>query len=88
MPYIKKDRRTLFDPTLNVLDATIEKSNPTAGDLNYIIRNILHKYVSIKGGNYATYNEIIGLMECCKLEYYRRAIAPYENKKIDENGDV
>jgi len=88
VPYIKKNRRQLFDPTLNVLDDTIEKSNPTAGDLNYIITNILHRYVSIKGQNYATYNEIIGLMECCKLEYYRRAIGPYETKKQEENGDV
>ena len=42
MPYIKQDRRKLFDPTLNVLDETIERSNPTAGDLNYIITTVLH----------------------------------------------
>ena len=88
MPYIKKDRRTLFDPTLTVLDATIERSNPTAGDLNYIITNILDDYVRVKGQSYSTYNELIGMLECCKSEYYRRRVAPYEDKKIVENGDV
>jgi hypothetical protein len=34
------------------------------------------------------YNDVIGALECCKLELYRRMVAPYENTKIKENGDV
>jgi len=31
---------------------------------------------------------VIGALEACKLEFYRRAVVPYEDKKIKENGDV
>jgi hypothetical protein len=37
---------------------------------------------------YANVNEMIGALECCKLELYRILIAPYEDVKIDENGGV
>ena len=37
---------------------------------------------------YENFNAMIGALECCKQEYYRRIIAPYEDKKIEENGDV
>ena len=31
---------------------------------------------------------MIGALECCKQEYYRTVVGPYEDMKIDENGDV
>lgn len=31
---------------------------------------------------------ILGVLECVKLELYRRVAAPYEDRKIEENGDV
>jgi hypothetical protein len=31
---------------------------------------------------------VIGALENCKMELYRRKIAPYEDIKIEENGDV
>lgn len=34
------------------------------------------------------YAEALGALEATKLELYRRAIAPYEDRKIEENGDV
>jgi hypothetical protein len=37
---------------------------------------------------YAEINEVVGVLECCKLELYRRLAAPYEDTKIKENGDV
>ena len=37
---------------------------------------------------YAEFNEAIGAIECAKLELYRRMLAPYEDRKIAENGDV
>ncbi len=30
----------------------------------------------------------MGALEGSKLEFYRRIAAPYENKKMKENGDV
>jgi len=41
-----------------------------------------------KGLSYSNVNEIIGALECIKLELYRRVAAPYEDLKIEENGDV
>jgi hypothetical protein len=38
--------------------------------------------------SYYNYNRAIGVLESIKLEYYRREVAAYENKKIKENGDI
>lgn len=32
--------------------------------------------------------DALGALECCKLEFYRRVAAPYEDSKIISNGDV
>lgn len=31
---------------------------------------------------------MVGALECAKLELYRRIAIPYEEQKIQENGDV
>ncbi len=38
--------------------------------------------------NYDNYNTVIGVLESMKLEMYRRTVAPYEDLKVQENGDV
>jgi predicted transcriptional regulator len=82
MPYIKKENRYKFEVIFNLIDDDIK-----AGELNYIITKIINKMLK-NNMNYARCNEIIGALECCKLELYRRKIAPYEDKKMKENGDV
>lgn len=32
--------------------------------------------------------DVIGCLECAKLELYRRVVAPYENRALKRNGDV
>ena len=81
MPYIKQvDRRRL------------EADGSTAeneGELNYWITSLCRDYVEEHGGpSYATFNAVVGALECVKQEFYRRAIVPYENQKCEENGDV
>lgn len=86
MPYIKKEDR---------VRATL---NPqTVGELNYAITQLINKYADYMEDHapldkmhkgYQLYNDVIGALECCKLEVYRRVLAPYEDKKIRENGDV
>ena len=80
MPYIKQHRRDWFhlDP-----DGPVE-----AGELNYLFTIIAHQYWESNGRNYQAFNDIIGSLEGCKLELYRRKVAPYEDEKIKENGDV
>jgi hypothetical protein len=65
----------------------------TAGELNYCITMLCKRYLkhqAYKGGHYdyERINNIIGVLECAKIEFYRRIAVPYEDKKIKENGDV
>ena len=82
MPYIEQeDRAFLCREMFNLL----KLHELTAGDLNYCITKLL---LSQEPKRYEDYNRLIGVLECVKLEFYRRAVALYENKKIKENGDV
>ncbi len=84
MPYIKQDARHTFESHIQNLAADAEN----AGDLNYIITKMLHLYLKKKGLKYANCNEIIGALECCKLEMYSRVIEKYETDKANQNGFV
>lgn len=79
MPYIKTDERI-------ALDGFRDPSTP--GELNYLFTKIVFQYLENKGWSYQTFNDAIGALEGAKLELYRRQVAPYEDKKIEENGDV
>jgi hypothetical protein len=80
MPYIKQERR----------DAICAGARPQdAGELNFAITVLVDNYLSDKGAiRYGHLNEVIGAIDCAKLELYRRVLAPYEDQKIQENGDV
>lgn len=84
MPYISLKDRIHFDPAIDNIIAAL--GGP--GDLNYVITKLAHGLARIKGKNYAAYNEVIGALECAKLEMYRHIIGPYEDTKIEANGDV
>lgn len=89
MPYIKyRDRHKFKTDTKDDLDELVAKKCYNAGDLNYIISSILKRYIHEKNLSYAVLNEVIGVLECAKLEMYRRVAVPYEDKKIEENGDI
>jgi hypothetical protein len=61
--------------------------NPS--ELDYAITRLLNGHLQRKERlAYAELNEAIGALECAKLELYRRKVAPYEDGKIAENGDV
>lgn len=86
MPYINEKRRYAFNCT-----GGCERENPeTPGELNYVLTDFVTTYLSDvdRPLNYAAYNEVIGVLECMKLEIYRRVISRYEDWKKMENGDV
>lgn len=58
------------------------------GELNYQISKLANDFIAMKGLSYATINELVGAMECAKLEAYRRVAAPYEELKAKQNGEV
>jgi hypothetical protein len=84
MPYINKDDRKLFNHHIFALGNEID----TEGELNYVITKLAKEFLDKHGESYATYNTLIGALECAKLELYRRKIAKYEDGKADLNGDV
>lgn len=80
MPYITAEARERLD----------HGGQPeTPGELNYAITRLVDDYLMQKGGiRYAYLNEVVGALECAKLELYRRVAAPYEDHKMSETGDV
>lgn len=84
MPYIKQEDRTKFKDAAKQLGITAD----CAGDLNYIITEMVHAYIAKKGLRYSNVNEVVGMLDCCKMEFYRKVGVPYEDEKIKENGDV
>lgn len=79
MPYIDQDARERMELFLRPA---------TVGELNYVITTECLTFLKGTKKSYADYNAIIGVLECAKLEMYRRAVAVYEDKKIVTNGDV
>ncbi len=86
MPYIKQEQRDQIDGLLVKLNEAINTNSP--GELNYAITDMLTSWLSIRGETYTVMNELIGVLECVKTEFYRRVIIPYEKRKEKENGDV
>lgn len=90
MPYITPIAREAID-TYKLPRIT------TAGELNYVISSLIKNYLAtqvsfyepyLKHNTYQHYNDVIGALEGAKLEFYRRVVVPYEDKKIEQNGDV
>lgn len=90
MPYIIQTDRDILDPLINELTDKIDFVDGGPGPLNYVITKLVHNYLGLDLGNarYKDYNEAIGVLECVKLELYRRKIAQYEDGAIRKNGDV
>ena len=86
MPYIKPEHRSPLDPLIDQLAAAMP-AEKFAGNLNYAVSRLAARLLEGQL-SYARVNEIIGALECAKLELYRRVAAPYEDTKAAENGDV
>lgn len=77
-PYISRQVRSLIDQ---------DREPVVPGELAYTIWKALMKYKEGKE-SYTVYAEMMGVLETVKLELQRRYIGPYEQKKLEENGDV
>ena len=87
MPYIDKNSRKHIDKELNALIKKLKTipADKVDGNINYCISNILKE---LYPPSYFNYNRMMGVIGCVQQEIYRRLAAPYEDKKIKENGDV
>jgi len=84
MPYIAQEDRARLDPFVDELAAEVN----TVGELNYAITMLAHLFLPRFGLRYKNLNEVVGVLDCAKQEFYRRAVVPFENEKIAENGDL
>lgn len=87
MPYIKAGNRNKYERILEELVKILKTLPPEEidGELNYVVTKILKEIYPLR---YFHINKAVGVLECIKLEYYRRVAAPYEDQKIKEAGDV
>jgi hypothetical protein len=93
MPYIEEEQRLficgkrLFTDPEKQAFIDVEQIE-TAGDMQYAIAVMIKSYMERKGLKYQHCNDVMGALAGAQQEFYRRTVAPYEDKKIEENGDV
>jgi hypothetical protein len=80
VPYILRSNRA---------DINRGKSDPdTAGELNYLFCRLAISYFEDHGRSYQAINDISGAFTEALAEFRRRVVAPYEDTKIAQNGDL
>ena len=87
MPYIEQKDRDVLSYLVKSIQNNM-KYVDNSGKLNYIITVLVQHYIKEKDLKYQNINDVIGALECAKMEIYRIIVAPYENMKIDHNGHV
>jgi hypothetical protein len=93
MPYITQEHRTSLDSAIEKLAKDLgpivkdeRQVLRIAGNLNYTITRLCA--LAIGRPSYAKVALVTGVLENVKQEFYRRVAAPYEDHKIESNGDV
>ena len=82
MPYIKPEKRKLMDEVVEIMKIENVQAN---GDLNYILYKYCKNHIP---KSYNSIKNFCGELRQCATEIERRILAPYEDSKIQENGDV
>ena len=87
MPYIKQDDRKFYEPELTTLNGSLEEEGHVSGHVTYILYMIVARWFKLEP-SYNTIAKIRGCLIGTLAEFDRRIAAPYEDRKILENGDV
>jgi hypothetical protein len=87
MPYITQEDRPQYDNVLEELIGLLKEKPPESvdGHLNYVVTKVIKEVYPLR---YYHINKAMGVLECIQHEFYRRVAAPYEDTKIEQNGDV
>lgn len=101
MPYIKKELRQKLEKDIiklhtDILDLITDEAEKgesvltstklPPGIFNYVITRLLTDYYC-PDISYFNINTMIGILECCKQEMYRR-LSCYEDGAVQKNGDI
>ena len=89
MPYISKEDRQIYAKEITALTQKLGSLSEAdlAGHLNYCFSKIAFTLLDNKR-RYVRANTINGVFVSAQQEFYRRKVLPYENEKIEENGDI
>ncbi len=88
MPYInRKDRQQYQDIVKSIAELIPQDRSLRPGHMNYVISLLIEKVYG-REMRYADHNEVVGMLTCAAQEFYRRKTAPYEDKKIKDEGDL
>lgn len=89
MPYIKQAQREKLDPYIDALVKAINELTPDslvqAGILNYCCTKLGLDLIPVR--QYWAIALKSGVFRNIADEFYRRYAVPYENEKIESNGD-
>lgn len=86
-PYIAREQRPKLDTAIAEFIGAVELDTP--GKLNYVFTKLALAYLRFQcPSGYSEMNEVVGVFETTKLEFYRRVLAVLEDKKLKENGEV
>jgi hypothetical protein len=92
MPYIKPQLRDKVKDEIVRLIYKIDGTNveDREGLMTYIIYKLLVETYGYSDDvpKWNKRAEALKVLESAKLEYYRRIMAPYEDKAIQRNGDI
>lgn len=84
MPYISPERRAVFDAHIE----EIARNLTSGGEINYCVYRLCLEFIKSKGMSYSNSMVPFSALGAAQMELYRKVIAPYEDEKIAENGDV
>ena len=85
MPYINQRDRPTFEAKCHELGFLA----CNVGELTYIFYKIMCSFLAKEHTvRFERLAVCLAALEAAKLEWYRRKVAPYEDIKIEENGDV
>jgi len=91
MPYIRQEDRDRINPFIDKLaeeitSCVVYHDVDFGGILNYTCTRLALSLMPEK--RYWALALMVGIFETIKLEFYRRLVAPYEDEKIEQRGDV
>lgn len=90
MPYIPKVDRIQYELHIHAIVQLLTDGGQTdfnVGELNYVISKIIWELFDGKP-SYKYGNALLGDLDAVSKEFYRRKLVPYEDLKIQDQGDL
>lgn len=87
MPYITQEDRKQYDDRLDDLCFALDEDGYNPGAVTYVMYKLVARWFC-KYPSYRTIAHIRGVLIGTMTEFDRRKAAPYEDTKLNDNGDV